>query len=503
MSKGRWISFVLTPIAVFFLLFFVDLDPDHPEVTYTLAVALLMAVWWITEAVPLAVTSLLPVALFPLFGIMDGRAVSSAYFNDVIFLFMGGFLVALAMERWNLHKRIALSILSFIGVSPPRILLGFMSASFFLSMWISNTATVMMMLPIAIAIIKQLDEFMDKESVGKYSIGVLLGIAYSASVGGMATLVGTPPNLSFVRIFHIYFPTAPEISFSKWLIFALPVSLIIFVVIWIFLFLLFKPRKGSWKTICRDTFNVQLKAMGKVSFEEKIVFVTFVLLALLWLFRVELNFGAFVLPGWSEAFPRQTFINDGTVAIFMAIVLFIIPSKNEKGKKLLDWETAERLPWHILLLFGGGFALATGFKESGLSLWFGNQLSGVASFHPIIIILIIAIVMTFLTELTSNTATTEMILPVMAGLAISAGIHPLLLMIPATMSASMAFMLPVATPPNAIIFGTGRIAVGQMARTGLLINIIAAVIVTLMMYFWGDVVFDIHTDTLPDWFFVK
>jgi len=490
MKIKQIISFLIVPLIIIGILLFVDLVPGNPKVTRTLCVALLMAVWWITEVVPLAVTSLLPVALFPLFGIMNGKDVSATYFNDVIFLFMGGFMVALAMERWNLHKRIALNILCITGVSPARILLGFMASSFFLSMWISNTATAMMMLPIAMSLIRQLDELMKNKNTSAFSVGILLSIAYGASVGGVATLVGTPPNLSFSRIFSIYFPAAPEISFSMWLLFALPVALIIGGIIWAYLYFCFRPKKDEWATIDKNTFSVQLERMGYTGFEEKVVFVVFVVLAFLWLFRVDLDFGAVVVPGWARIFPQRKFINDGTVAVFMAVILFLIPSKNEKGKKLLDWPTASRLPWHILLLFGGGFALATGFMVSGLSLWFGEQLAGLASFPPVWIILLICLTITFLTELTSNTATTEMILPILAGMAITSGIHPLLLMIPATISASMAFMLPVATPPNAIVFGTNRISVGQMARTGLAINLIGAIVITLMMYFWGNVIFN-------------
>jgi sodium-dependent dicarboxylate transporter 2/3/5 len=503
MQTRRIISFIITPAVILGILLFFDLDPGNPKVTYTFCIALLMAVWWITEVLPLAVTSLLPVALFPLFGVMDGKLVSSAYFNDVIFLFMGGFMVALAMERWDLHRRIALNILCVTGVSPARILLGFMIASFFLSMWISNTATVMMMLPIAMSVIRQMDDLDARRSNARFSIGLLLSIAYAASTGGMATLVGTPPNLSFSRIFHIYFPAAPEISFSNWMMFALPVSLIIFVVIWTYIYFLYKPAKEAWIEIDKNTFVTQLRTMGKTSYEQRVVFVVFVVLALLWLFRSDLDFGILKIPGWSGIFPQRAYINDGTVAVCMAVLLFIIPSKNSRGKMLLDWATASQMPWHILLLFGGGFALATGFKESGLSLWFGGHLTGLATLHPILIILIIALVMTFLTELTSNTATTEMILPILAGMAVSSGIHPLMLMIPATMSASMAFMLPVATPPNAIIFGTSRITVRQMARTGLFLNLACALIITLMMYFWGDVVFEVHSGFIPEWGMLK
>ena len=493
MKVKELVSFVITPIIIVCILLFADLDPENPKITYTFCIALLMAVWWITEAVPLAITSLLPVALFPLFGVLDNKTVSSAYFNDVIFLFMGGFLVALAMEKWNLHRRIALKILSMTGVKPASILAGFMVASFFLSMWISNTATTMMMLPIAMSIITQLDEIMNHGKASRFSIGLLLGIAYSASAGGMATLVGTPPNLSFVRIYEIYFPDAGSIPFSQWLIFALPVSLIISIIIWAVLYYSYRPVGSEWVQVTKNIFANQLRSIGSISYEEKWVSVVFASLALLWIFRVDLVFGHLTIPGWSRVFPESSFINDGTIAILMAIILFIIPAKKPKTEKLLDWHTASKIPWQILLLFGGGFALATGLKESGLSLWFGERLSGVASLHPMLVILTISLVITFLTELTSNTATTEMILPILAGLSITSGIHPLMLMIPATLSASMAFMLPVATPPNAIIFGSGRITIGQMARTGLLINLVGAVIIMLMMYFYGNLIFGIHS----------
>jgi len=347
----------------------------------------------------------------------------------------------------------------------------------------------MMMLPITMSIISQLDEFMNSSKSKNFSIALLLGIAYSASVGGTATLVGTPPNLSFVRIYHIYFPDAPEIFFSKWMMFALPTALIMFFVIWAYLFFMYRPKKNEWVEVDKNTFRNMLKAMGKNSYEQKVVLAAFVGLAFLWVFRVDLNFGFFVIPGWSNLLPTSNLLNDGTIAIFVSVILFIIPSKNEKGTRLLDWATANKLPWHILLLFGGGFALATGFKESGLSLWFGEHLAVIQTLHPLLIILIISLVITFLTELTSNTATAEMILPILAGIAITSNIHPLLLMIPATFSASMAFMFPVATPPNAIIFGTSRISIMEMAKAGFLPNLVGAIVITLMMYYLGSVVF--------------
>ncbi|HAX96479.1 MAG TPA: hypothetical protein DCY35_08170 [Prolixibacteraceae bacterium] len=310
--------------------------------------------------------------------------------------------------------------------------------------------------------------------------------------GGNGNPRWNTPKLSFVRIYEIYFPEALSIAFSQWLIFALPVSLIIAFIIWIVLYFSYKPRKSEWIQIPKNIFSSQLKSLGPITHEEKWVLSIFSLLAFLWIFRVDLAFGNFIVPGWSGLFPKSSYINDGTIAITMSIFLFIIPAKRHISEKLLDWQTAVKLPWQILLLFGGGFALATGLKESGLSLWFGERLSSVATLHPMWIILIISLVITFLTELTSNTATTEMILPILAGLSITSGIHPLFLMVPATLSASMAFMMPVATPPNAIVFGSGRITIGLMARTGLLINLIGAVIIMLMMYFYGNLIFGIQ-----------
>jgi len=493
------ISFLIVPILAVSIILFFPLDDTNPKVTYTFCVALLMATWWITEIVPLSVTSLLPVALFPLFGIMDSKDVASAYFNDVIFLFMGGFMVALAMQRWNLHRRIALNILKLTGIGPGRILLGFMIATAFLSMWISNTATAMMMLPIAMSVIHQLESLTEDNGIGNYSVALLLGVAYSASIGGVATLVGTPPNLSFTRIFHIYFPDAPAISFSSWLIFAFPFTVVFLLITWALLYLYYKPKRNNRLKIDTHIFSQQLKSMGAPSPEEKSVLIVFVILTLLWLFRADLSTGLFSIKGWASYLPAGNFINDGTVAIFMAVVLFLIPSKSEKGMQVLDWKTASGIPWHILLLFGGGFALASGFKESGLSVWFGEHLKWVAGYHIIIIILSVSLIITFLTELTSNTATTEMILPILAGIAISTDINPLLLMIPATLSASMAFMLPVATPPNAIVSSASKITMAQMARTGLLLNLIGAIVTTLFMYYWGSYILGIDFTTVPSW----
>jgi len=492
------IGFGVVPLLFLWIVLFANLVPGHPEVSYTLAIAILMAGWWITEVIPLAITSLLPVVMFPLMGVMDGKNVSSAYFNHVIFLFIGGFIMALAMQKWDLHRRIALRIMLVTGTSPHRVLLGFMAATAFLSMWISNTATAMMMVPIVLSITKKLADFMNEKSIRKFSTGLLLGVAYSASIGGIATLVGTPPNLSFARIFQIMFPGAPEISFSHWFLFAVPISFIMLVITWLVLLYMYKPAEYS-ASQTRLTLKAEYKNLGKATHEQKTVMILFIFLALLWLTRANVDLGSFNIPGWSSLLPHSQYINDGTVAISMSILLFIIPASKGKGVRLMDWETAGGLPWNIVLLFGGGFALANAFKVSGLSFWVGEQMGAASSLPLILVIAFVAVTMTFLTELTSNTATTEMILPVMAGLSISLNINPLLLMLPATLSASMAFMLPVATPPNAIVFGANQLSVGEMAKTGLILNIIGAIIITLATYFWGAWLFGIQMNQMPDW----
>lgn len=491
-------SLIIPPVISLLIVLFADLDPGHPQVTYCFAIALLMAAWWITEAIPLAVTALLPVALFPLFGVVDGKTISSMYFNHLIFLFIGGFLMAFAMERWNLHRRIALRILILFGISPGRILLGFMLATAFLSMWMSNTATAMMMVPIALSIIMKLEESLGEKKIGKYAIGLLLGIAYSASIGGIATLVGTPPNPLLVSVMDIMFPKMPEISFANWLIFALPVTVLIFIIAWLLLYVMYKPKK-SWEKLQLDDFRKEHRALGKMKPEERIVLALFAVLAFLWIFRSGFTIQSFVIPGWSGLFKTPSYINDGTVAIFISSLLFMIPAPGKKGERIMNWETTRKMPWGIILLFGGGFALAEGFVESGLSVWFGQQLAGLANVQPIVLTFVDVTMMSFLTELTSNVASTEMILPILAGLATTIEINPLLLMIPATLAASLAFMLPVATPPNAIIFGTNRIKVKDMLRTGFLLNLAGIIIATLIMYFWGTVVFQIDVSVFPDW----
>ncbi len=489
MKAKQVLSFLITPVLAVLIIAFQPLNTSVAANNMA-AVALLMAVWWISEVVPLAVTALLPVVLFPFFGIMDGKAVSSTYYNHIIFLFVGGFIIALALQKWNLHKRIALKILILTGTSPAKILLGFMLATAFLSMWISNTATTMMMLPILISVLVNLEELYGVEKLKKYAVGLLLGVAYSSSIGGIATLIGTPPNPIFAQIYSIYFPENPEISFSQWFVFALPLSIIMFLVIYFTLFFLFaRGQSKMWKGNEEVDFRKEYEMLGKALYEEKIVFIIFITTAVLWMTRSSIDIGDFHFGGWGSLLPYPKYLNDGTVAIMMALLQFLIPSKTNKGEVLMDWVTVRKMPWGIIMLFGGGFALASGFKESGLSAYLGNVLQSLNGLHPLIIIIAITSIMIFLTELTSNSSSTTMILPVLASLAVSTHIHPLMLMLPATFAASMAFMLPVATPPNAIVFGSNRLQIKEMARIGLIFNLVGIVVVSLWTYYFTGLFF--------------
>ncbi|MBD3166885.1 DASS family sodium-coupled anion symporter [bacterium] len=468
----------------------------HVKEAATAAVAVWMGIWWLTEAIPLAVTALLPLVFFPFFGVMSAREIAPLYTNDIVFLFVGGFLVALAMERWNLHKRIALMIVSLLGGGPRRTLLGFMAATAALSMWISNTATAMMMVPIAGAVLKQYDTMVEGARQRSVGVGLMLGIAYSASVGGIATLVGTPPNLAFAQLFHMQFPQAPDVSFARWIVFALPLSLVMLVVVWGLLVLLhFRglPQMGA-----RRVFRDQLKALGTWSREEKLVSLVFAGLALSWLTRKPLELGLFTLPGWSQLLPEPEFVGDGTAAIAWGALLFLLPSRR-KGQPLMNWETARGLPWRIVLLFGGGFALAGAIQASGLAPWIGERMEGLSGLPAPLMTASTSTLMTFLTELTSNTATTQMALPILGALAVAIKANPYFLMVPATLSASCAFMMPVATPPNAIVFGTGRLRIIDMARTGILLNLIGIALITLWVHLAGPSAFGGGADTLPGW----
>ncbi|MCF8381135.1 MAG: SLC13 family permease [Bacteroidales bacterium] len=471
---------------------------EYPLVSRMIAVVILMAGWWISEAVPIAITSLLPLVLFPALGILDGGTTAVQYFNDIIFLFMGGFILALAMEKWDLHLKIAFRTLLFFGSKPYKILVGFMVASSLLSMWMSNTATAILMLPIAISVINEMEHIHGKQKMIRFRIGLLLGIAYSCSIGGITTLIGTPPNLAFVAIFANMYPDAEAISFSTWFIFALPLYLMLITSASLVLYLLFRPKIESVGTF-RKYIQEQNYKLGKSTYEQKIVMTVFSFFALLLILKSDLIIGDFRILGWSNLFPEPKYIRDGTVAIFFAVFLFVIPSKNKTGKQLMDWKTAVKLPWSIILLFGGGFALAKGAVDSGMTQWIAQGLVQYAGAPPIVFIGINTFLMAFLTEFTSNISTTQILLPVIAAMSESLMINPKFLMIPVTIASSLAFMLPIATPPNAIVFGSKYLHIKDMILPGFILNIVGIILVTLCMYFWGTYIFDIDLSVFPEW----
>ena len=493
------IGLALGPV-LFIVINLLDLEPGNPALTRMAAVAALMAIWWITEAIPLFATALLPLILYPLLGIERGGATAPIYFNSTIVLFLGGFMIALTMEKWNLHRRIALKIIRMIGGGPSRIVLGFMVAAAFLSMWVSNTATAIMMVPIGLAIILEMEKDYGEEDTHSFSVCVMLGIAYACSIGGIATLVGTPPNLSLARIFEITFPDAPPLVFGQWLVMALPISVVMLVIAWLLITKVFF-RVPEHITVDQAVVEEQVKALGPVAYEEKAVLVVFGLTAFLWVFRLPLQLGSITIPGWSQLLPYPGLIDDGTVAIAMASLLFLIPTRtpDASAPTLAGRDIIPRLPWNIVLLFGGGFALAYGFQVTGLSILIGNGFAGLAGVPPFVLILTVCLSIMFLTELTSNTATTEMILPILASVAVATNVHPLLLMIPATLSASCAFMMPVATPPNAIVFGSDRVRIPEMAKIGLFLNLVGALVITITFMVLGTAIFGIESGVMPEW----
>jgi len=541
---GLWLG----PALFLYILFFVELDPGNPEVTRMAAIVVIMAVWWITEAIPLAATALLPIVLFPVMGIMRGRElpagnlidfdtvsisdgllpsdfdiifpnVANQYMDWIILLFMGGFIIAIAVEKWNLHKRIALHILRIIGGQPHRLVLGFMVATGFLSMWLSNTATALMMMPMGMSLVLLYEE-LNKQIVAEggvvdkradnFSLTLLLGIAYGASIGGFATLIGTPPNGILVTQMSQLFPEAPEITFASWMLFALPMSVTYMLIAWFVLTRLVFPLPATTPFSGRDFIQGEIQKLGPMSPEEKRVACVFGTAALLWITRKERLFGPEVdIFGWSHyldsflawmgSSPVGYMIDDGTVSIAMALTLFVIPASRQVGGRLMDWEDAKKVPWGILLLFGGGLALAKGFGTSGLSDYIASQLQVVlGDASPLVIVISTAAFVTGLTEVMSNTATISLSVPIMASMAQAIEAHPLLLLIPTTLAASCAFMLPVSTPPNAIIYGSGRVPIMKMVIAGFWLDVISVVLLTGFVYTLGDVVFDV-LGAIPSW----
>ncbi len=484
-----------------------------PKAAAVAAVTSLMACFWISVCIPIPVTSLLPIILFPLLGIMGSKDAVKFYADDNIYLFMGGFVIALALERWGLQKRVALLITLLVGTSPKRLVLGFFVATALMSMLISNTATAMMMFPIVVAIIMQTSELTGSEDKN-FALALMLAVAYGASIGGIATPIGTPPNIVFLGQFREAFPNSTRMTFFNWGKVFLPLVVIFIPIAWLIITgIVARPKTGI--TAGRGIIMSELKKLGKLRGAEVKVLAIFIITVLLWVFRQPIKLEVITIPGWSQLFGNSSYISDATVAISMAVLFFLIPAgrrsrpegnvsderddpDSRSDRFLMNWRTANSLPWGILLLFGGGFAIAGGFKVSGLDLILGQSIRPLLNIPPIFIVIIVCLLLTYLTELTSNTATTAALLPVMIGISKALNLNPLLLMVPATISASFAFMLPVATPPNAIVFSSGYVPMSKMVKAGMIMNIVGAILVTLWVYFvvlpaWGQPI------TAPAW----
>lgn len=473
---SQFIGLILGPLL--FVVILILFKPDHlsSKGLFVLAITLWIAVWWITEAIPIAATSLLPLILLPVGHVLNPEEVSAQYGNDIIFLFLGGFILATAMERWNLHTRIALIIINYLGTSVGKILLGFMISTGILSMFVSNTAAVMIMIPIGLAIIKEARDLKDteikSESISKFEQSLVLAIGYAGTIGGLGTLIGTPPLIILKGQYQSIF--GEEISFAKWMIIGVPTVIVLLFLVWIYIrFIAFKHDMKDLPG-GKNLIKKKLDELGSIKYEEKVVLTVFILASFLWISR------EFLLKYWSITSEFE----DGTVAMLITILLFLIPSKNKTNyKRIIDWNIAKDLPWGVLILFGGGLALAKGISASGLDQWLGEQLKLINGVSPLIIVIVITLFVLLLTEITSNTATATMILPILATLSVAIQVHPLLLMVPAAMAANCAYMLPVGTPPNAIVFGTGKITIKKMATVGFWVNLVSVVIIVLVVYF--------------------
>ncbi len=457
----------------------------------TAAIGCLMAVLWLTEAMPLAATALLPIVLFPLTGVLSIREAAAPYAREYIFLFMGGFMLALAMERWGLHRRIALVTVLAVGTSPGRLVGGFMLASASLSMWISNTATTIMMLPIGLSVITLLSDRPGSPQPGRdpdapgpphppdgrqknLATCLMLGIAYAASIGGMGTLIGTPPNLILAAFMRQTFSV--EIGFGRWMGIALPLVAVFLVITWGVLTKLVFPLRSVSIPGTGELIRDELGKLGRTTRGERTVLVVFLLTATAWIVREP-------LAQWdwlARQVPAITRLDDAGIALAAALALFAIPVDAKRGVFALDWQTAKKLPWDILLLFGGGLSLAAAVQSSGLTEWIGCQVAALGDLPPLLLVAVVTLTVTFLTEMTSNTATTSAFLPILGGLAVGIDVEPVRLLIPAGLAASCAFMMPVATPPNALVFGSGHVTIRQMVKAGLWLNFVGVILITLL-----------------------
>lgn len=438
----------------------------------TAGVASWMAIWWLTAVIPLEATSLLPIVLLPIVGVLPVTEVTPSYADPIIFLFMGGFFLAATLERWGLHKRFALATVRAIGTSAPKVVLAFMIASGVASMWISNTATAVMMLPIAMAVVGTRGQ---ESPADGFPTALLLGIAYGASIGGVATLIGTPPNAIFAGAARELL--GADVGFAEWMAIGIPVAIPMMLGCWLLLVWLFRVRgtiPGLAANVDREHAD-----LGPVRGGERFVLVVFLLTAAAWILRSPKAIGSVRIPGLADVIPG---ISDAAIAIGAALVLFAVPLWRQRFPTALDWSTARRIPWGVLLLFGGGLALARAFEMSGLTEWLGGQLVGLRGVPFPLVIGTTALLFVFLTELTSNTATAALGMPLMAGVAEGLGVAALPLLTTAALAASMAFMLPVATPPNAIVFGSGAVSPRDMARAGLRLNFLSVTIITVFLW---------------------
>lgn len=485
------ISIALGPIL--FLLLEILLPNSIPKPAQAMIASIVwIAFWWVTEAVPIAVTSLLPLVLFPLTEIMDLRTTTVPYSNPLIYLFVGGFVLALAMEKWNLHKRIALNIIKLVGVKKRQLILGFIIATGFLSMWISNTATTVMMLPIALSIIKQSktinkgDSEIESADDSRFAKALILSLPYAASIGGMATLVGTPTNLIFADAVKRFYDI--DIPFDQWMYIGFPIAILLLFVCWLHL------TRGIFKISNKDTLGekniiqTEIDKLGKIQPEEKWVLVVFCTVAFAWITR------RFLITPFFPA------VNDTIIVLIGALLLFVIPSTSKKEERLMDWKTAIKLPWGVLLLFGGAFAVAAGFQESGLTVLIGKQLGGLNGISFFIVLFVIILVVNFMTEVTLNMAMCTLMMPILATLAIALDVHPYGLMVGTCIAASCAFMLPIATAPNAVVFGSGAIKIKDMIRAGFLLNVISVIVIAISIYLLLPIFWNIDLQSFPSVF---
>lgn len=460
-----------------------------PEAWRTAAITFLVAIWWMTEPIPIPVTSLLPIVLFPLLGVGSVSLNAAAYAHPMIFLFMGGFMIALAMQRWNLHRRIALNMVNRIGTKPRSIIAGFMISSALLSCWISNTAATLMMLPVALSVVDLVPDEPDLKTGSsqgqRFTTALLLGLAYAASIGGLGTLIGTPTNTFLVAFMSEQY--GYEISFVQWMMIGIPFVIVAvplaFLVLTRIAFPVLMPELPGGKELIES----EIQKMGRITKPEKIVAWVFFCTALVWIARPYLQNW---LPG----------LSDTGIALFGATVLFAIPLDLRKGQFLMNWEWALKLPWGVLLLFGGGLSLAAAISRTGLAAWVGSALSAFSAWPLVILIALSVLLIIFMTELASNTATAAAFLPILASVAVAGlGENPLLLVVPATIAASCAFMLPAATPPNAIVYGSEKFSIQQMAKGGVFLNLLFIFLVTLAVYALVIPIFGIEMGVIPDW----